>query len=317
MNWLFDSITEGTLYNWELALGDSFFLISIAILAVELIRYAVRKRLNWRLAGDTVTNFVTQAFFVSLGLVLFYAFYLATFSVAAGFALFEIPVNGMTLVAAVLLADFMYYWEHRFSHRVAAAWATHTVHHSSPHFNMSVAYRFGPMDAFWSVFFYVPLVLIGFNPYLVLFAEAIVLLYQTFLHTEIVGKLPPPIEWLMNTPSHHRVHHGTNKPYVDKNYGGVFIVWDRLFGTFAEETETVEFGVSPQVESVNPFVVFFHGIARLWRAVRAEPRFADKLRVLVKPPGWKPERQAPVIASPHSGRGSLTAARGAPSSRGA
>ena len=284
MNWIFDSLTEARLVAMEQFLSDWFFVFSIAFLIFELIRYAFRKRLDWALAGDPVTNFVTQVFFVAVSLLLFFTFYVSALSFFHQFALIEIATNWWTLALCIVVADFAYYWEHRFSHRVALAWATHTVHHSSPHFNISVAYRFGPMDAFWPVFFHVPIVLIGFDPFAVIFAEAVVLLYQTVLHTEVIAKLPKPIEAIFNTPSHHRVHHGSNEAYIDKNYGGMFIFWDRLFGTFAEEKEKVVFGITEPLGTVNPFVVFFHGLTRLWRKVSEASGLTGKLAVLLKPP---------------------------------
>lgn len=284
MNWLFESVTENELYALEVFLGDWFFVFSLGFLAIELIIYAVRKRFSWALAGDTATNFVTQLFFFGVSLLLFFTFYIAGLSFFHQFALFDLDINWVTVVVCVVLADFAYYWEHRFSHRVAIAWATHTVHHSSPHFNISVAYRFGPMDAFWPLFFHVPLVLIGFDPFVVIFAETVVLLFQTALHTEIIGKLPKPIEAVFNTPSHHRVHHGANEEYIDKNYAGMFIIWDRLFGTFAEEKEKVVYGITTPLETVNPFIVFFHGLTGLWRKIRATPGFMGKIGVLLRPP---------------------------------
>lgn len=284
MDWLFELITENELYELEVFLGDWFFVLSLGFLAIELVVYAVRKRFSWGLIGDTATNFVTQVFFFGISLVLFYTFYISGLSFFHQFALFEIDINWMTVIICIVLADVAYYWEHRFSHRVALAWATHTVHHSSPHFNISVAYRFGPMDAFWPLFFHVPLVLLGFNPFVVIFAETFVLLYQTALHTEIIGKLPRPIEAVFNTPSHHRVHHGANEEYIDKNYAGIFIIWDRMFGTFAEEKEKVVYGITTPLDTVNPFVVFFHGLAGLWEKIRATPGFANKIGVLIKPP---------------------------------
>ena len=284
MDWIFETLTTAKLLEMEQFLSDWFYVFSIAFLVVELVRYAFRKRLNWALAGDTATNFVTQVFFFAVTLLLFFTFYVSALSFFHQFALFEIPTNWWTLAVCIVVADFAYYWEHRFSHRVALAWATHTVHHSSPHFNISVAYRFGPMDALWPVFFHVPIVLLGFDPFAVIFAEAFVLLYQTVLHTEIIGKLPKPIEAIFNTPSHHRVHHGSNEAYIDKNYGGMFIIWDRIFGTFAEEKEKVVFGITEPLGTVNPFVVFFHGLTRLWRKVSETSGLTGKLAVLLKPP---------------------------------
>lgn len=284
MNWLFESISAGYLEDLEVFLGDWFFVFSIAFLAVELIIYAVRKRFNWALAGDTATNFVTQVFFFAVSLLLFYTFYVSGLSFFHRFALFDLDINWMAVIICIVFADIAYYWEHRFTHRVAIAWATHTVHHSSPHFNISVAYRFGPIDAFWPFFFHVPLVLVGFDPFVVIFAEAFVLLYQTVLHTEIVGKLPRPIEAVFNTPSHHRVHHGSNEQYIDRNYAGIFIIWDRMFGTFAEEEEQVVYGITTPLNSVNPFVVFFHGLTGLWEKVHNTSGLTNKIGVLIRPP---------------------------------
>lgn len=287
MDWLFVSITEGMLYKWEQVLSEWIFAFSILLLAVELARYYFHRKLAWVVLGDTATNFVTQALFLAVSFLLI-PLYLSTLSIASEFALFDISNNWTALLVCIVLADLMYYWEHRFSHRVAMVWATHTVHHSSPYFNMSVAYRFGPMDALWSVLFNVPLVLLGFSPFLVLFAAAFVLVYQTILHTEMIGKLPRPIEFLFNTPSHHRVHHGTKGDYIDKNFAGMFIIWDRMFGTFAEEKAPVAFGIGEPINSVNPFLVFFHGFTRLWRDLGSTKGIANKLLLLVKPPGWQP-----------------------------
>ncbi|MEM6818554.1 MAG: sterol desaturase family protein [Pseudomonadota bacterium] len=285
MDWLIASVSELELYNLETALSEWFFVISLAFLGLEFVRYAWRRTLNWRLFGDTVANFAVQALYLVVSVVLFFTFYVSTLSFFHQFAFFDIPTNGWSLVGLLFIADFAYYWEHRFSHRVALAWATHSVHHSSPHYNMSVAYRFGPMDAFWPVFFHVPIVLMGFDPFAVIFAEAVVLLYQTWLHTEAIGKLPKAIEMVFNTPSHHRVHHGRNPEYLDKNYGGVLIVWDRMFGSFAEEEDKVDFGITRPINSMNPMVIFVSGFSRLWREFQRAKGMMARLSVLYLPPG--------------------------------
>ena len=184
------------------------------------------------------------------------------------------------------MADLAYYWEHRFLHKNGFAWATHTVHHSSPHFNISVAYRHGPLDWLFPLFFHLPLAVIGFNPFIIFLSEVIVQVYQTLLHTETVKKLPRPIEAVFNTPSHHRVHHATNKQYLDKNYAGIFIIWDRMFGTFAKEEEKVRYGVFPRLNSVNPVKVFFSGYAKLASQLWQAPNWSYRWKLLVKPPIW-------------------------------
>jgi sterol desaturase/sphingolipid hydroxylase (fatty acid hydroxylase superfamily) len=290
MDWLLTPVSAGYLEWLENFVNDWFFVFALAFLAFEFARYAIYKKLSWTLVGDTITNYITLGFFIGLTILFLGAFYVTTFYYAFQFAIFDIEINWITVVICVVLADLAYYWEHRFMHRVNFAWATHTVHHSSPFFNISVAYRFGPMDSFWPVFFHLPLVLLGFNPIVVLFAEVIVQVYQTILHTESIKKLPRPIEWIMNTPSHHRVHHGSNPKYLDKNYAGIFIIWDRMFGTFEEEQEEVVYGLVTPIESVNPFVAFLHGFYRIGKDVWTMPGFKNKLGVLFGPPGWKPKR---------------------------
>ena len=269
--------------------GSVFYLI-IPFFILELIRYAVLKRLNWNILGDSVANVVTVMAFIMieyvLGALLIYKLY---FYVYEYMSLPHLPLNIVTVVCCVLLADFAYYWDHRVMHRIGIGWATHTVHHSSPHFNMSVAYRFGPLDAVFPIFFSLPIVMLGFNPWMLLFVELFVQTYQAILHTEVIRKLPRPIEYIFNTPSHHRVHHGSNSQYLDKNYAGIFIIWDRMLGTFEEEKEAVVYGITEPLNSLNPLKVFFHGFARLFMQIGAAKGLKNKLNYLIKPPGWEPE----------------------------
>jgi len=282
-------LTDMEVWAWEEFLGDWFFVGAMAIFALELLRYGLFKTLSWNLIGDAVTNFVTLAMYLGLGFLVYGALYVGTYFAAYQFAIFDIGVNWATIAICIVLADLAYYWEHRFLHRVNLGWATHSVHHSSPHFNISVAYRFGPMDDFWPIFFHIPLCLIGFNPFVVFFAEMFVQIYQTALHTEAVKKLPRPIEAVLNTPSHHRVHHGSNPQYLDKNYAGIFIIWDRMFGTFEEEKDKVVYGLVRPINSVNPILVFCHGLYRLALAVLNTTGFVNKLGRLVCPPDWEPK----------------------------
>ena len=292
MEFLNAAISENRIYEWEVLLDEWIFLAMSAFLLFELTRLALKKALTRNIIGDTVTNFVTLFAFIGIAYLLLGAFYVGVYYyVYEFFRLMTIPITPWSVALCVVLADLAYYWEHRFTHRVGIGWATHTVHHSSPYFNISVAYRFGPLDGFFPLFFHIPLVLAGFNPILVLFCEAVVQLYQTALHTETIGKLPRPVEAVMNTPSHHRVHHGSNPQYIDRNYGGIFIVWDRLFGTFEEEREKVVYGITTPLGTVNPFVVFFHGFARLGRQVRTARGAGVKLGHLWRPPDWTPHRE--------------------------
>lgn len=291
MDLLGRTFSEWQVYEWELVIGDWFFIASILFLVFELTRLFFKKTLTKAVLGDTVVNFITLGMFIGINILLaglyigvFYFFY-------EYFSITQLPINIWTIGACIILADIVYYWEHRAMHRFGLGWATHTVHHSSPHFNISVAYRFGPLDGIIPLLFHIPLAMVGFHPFLILFAEMMVQLYQTALHTEIVKKLPRPIEAVMNTPSHHRVHHGSNPQYIDKNYAGIFILWDKMFGTFEEENEKVVYGVIPPINSINPFHVFFHGLTGLLGKIVKAKGFKNKCLYLIKPPGWHPDKK--------------------------
>lgn len=289
MDFLNQVISGNEVSVWETAIGNWFFYGSIVFLLIELVLLLVRKSLNWQVIGDTVTNFITFFAFIALNIVLIGIFYVSVYYILYEYLSFaRIPITPWSIVLCVVAADFAYYWEHRFTHRVGFAWATHTVHHSSPHFNISVAYRFGPLDGIIPLVFHAPLAIAGFHPILILFSEAVVQIYQTVLHTEVIGKLPGPVEAVMNTPSHHRVHHGSNPQYLDRNYAGMFIVWDRLFGTFEEEREKVVYGITKPLNTVNPLVVFFHGFTRLGRQIAGAGDLRGALGYLLRPPGWTP-----------------------------
>ncbi|WP_281979843.1 sterol desaturase family protein [Tenacibaculum mesophilum] len=270
----------------------SVLYIIVPFFVLELVRYLVTKRLNKDLALDSVANVLTVGFFTVINYILGLLFATKLYIWAWEYRFFdELPLTWITITSCILLADFLYYWEHRLMHELAAGWVTHTVHHSSPHFNMSVAYRFGPLDGFFPLFFSVPAVMLGFNPFLMLAAELFVQTFQAVLHTEIIGKLFKPIEYIFNTPSHHRVHHGSNRQYWDKNYAGILIIWDRMLGTFEPEEEKVVYGISEPLNSVNPIEVFFHGITRFYDKLKHTKGFRNKLLSFVKRPHWMPKGQ--------------------------
>ncbi|WP_120497270.1 sterol desaturase family protein [Kiloniella sp. EL199] len=282
-------LDEWTLYEWQSLADDWVFVFAMAFFLFEIIRLVIKKEMTWATAGDCFANFVTLVAHVGL-VAVFAGVYLAAFYlIYPTYSLTLMPSNYWTVALCIILADLAYYFEHRVAHRMGLGWATHTVHHSSPYFNISVAYRHGPLDAIFGLPFYIPLVFIGFDPFLVLLSASLVQLYQTLLHTDTIGKLPRFYEAVMNTPSHHRVHHGSNPQYIDKNYAGIFIIWDKMFGTFAEEEETVIYGVSPPIKSVNPIVVFFHGFTGLTRKIWHAKGLSNKLAYLIQPPGWHPK----------------------------
>jgi sterol desaturase/sphingolipid hydroxylase (fatty acid hydroxylase superfamily) len=183
--------------------------------------------------------------------------------------------------------DLCYYWFHRMHHEVRLLWAAHVNHHSSRHYNLSTALRQPLLTPITGPWFWVPLPLLGFPPWMILTAQAWSLLYQFWLHTEAIDRLRPwPLEWFMNTPSHHRVHHGKNVEYLDRNHGGIFIVWDRLFGTFEPERARVVYGLTTDIESFHPLRIGFHEVAAIARDVVRAPTLRAKLGYVLAPPGW-------------------------------
>ncbi len=268
----------------------SLMYLIIPFFILELIRYAYLKKLSKNLILDSIANVTTFGAFLLIEIIIgILAVTKLYFWIYENLSLPHLELNWVTIITCVLLADFAYYWEHRMMHRIGIGWATHTVHHSSPHFNLSVAYRFGPFDAILPVLFSLPLVLLGFDPILVILSEVFVQVFQTLLHTEIIGKLTKPVEYIFNTPSHHRVHHGSNRQYWDKNYAGILIIWDRMLGTFEPEKEKVIYGISEPLNSVNPINVFFHGISRFFRKLKQIKGFQNKLLAFIKPPDWMPK----------------------------
>jgi sterol desaturase/sphingolipid hydroxylase (fatty acid hydroxylase superfamily) len=190
-------------------------------------------------------------------------------------------------VALVLGVDLGYYAFHRFSHRVNLYWASHVVHHQSEEYNLAVALRQSWIQKAIEWVFYLPLAIVGFPPEMFLLSSTANTLYQFWIHTRAVKKLGP-LEWFMNTPSHHRVHHGTNPKYIDKNYAGIFIIWDRMFGTFQVEEDEPVYGIVKPLASFNPLWANVHYWVEMARMAREAPTFADKLKVWVAPPEWRP-----------------------------
>jgi sterol desaturase/sphingolipid hydroxylase (fatty acid hydroxylase superfamily) len=164
----------------------------------------------------------------------------------------------------------------------------HVTHHSSEHFNLTTGFRSTVFEPLYRVFFYLPLALMGFNAFDILFAYLVTQIYGNIVHTKSVGKLHPIIEYLFVTPSHHRVHHASNVRYLDKNMGMVLILWDRIFGTFQEEVaeEEIKYGLTTQPEDVGPVNIIFHEFIALYADVKKAPTFKDKLKYIFYPPGW-------------------------------
>ena len=259
------------------------------ILPLELWRRWKKSTLNWLAIKEmlaSVSPLLPDLLTGTFVLAVVSACYLA----AGELSPWEIPITPLSSLVCLLLVDFMYYWDHRCSHRVRGLWALyHSVHHSSPQFDQTTTFRISFVDSFFTPWFYLPIILIGFDPSIVFACFTFILSYQTWVHTESIGKLRWLDAWL-NTPSNHRVHHGVQALYQDKNYGAVLIVWDRIFGTYQREEETPIFGITHPIESANPWTVHFCEIGRLWRDMLKTKGWLNRIAIWVMPPGWSPKK---------------------------
>lgn len=219
----------------------------------------------------------------------------------ANFALFQLERNWLYWVVLFLFVDLAYYWAHRMSHEINLFWGGHVVHHQSEDYNLSVALRQSSFQVVWTFAFNLPLAFIGFDTLDFALISALNTLYQFWIHTETINKMGW-MEYLFNTPSHHRVHHGRNPKYIDKNHAGTLIIWDRMFGTFQKEEEKPVYGITKPINSWNAVWANFSHYATMARELKRITSWKDKIKYLFKKPGWLPEylggyRSAPDIES--------------------
>jgi sterol desaturase/sphingolipid hydroxylase (fatty acid hydroxylase superfamily) len=246
----------------------------------------MRRDYNWRAYWASLADALGRQYLIYTLLPLSIAQPLV--DLAWDHRLFTVPLNSvLSVVVLVIAQDFSYYWFHRASHRVRWFWATHAIHHSSNEFNLAASYRFGWTGRLTgAAVFYVPMIWLGFAPGPVFIAAGINLLYQFWLHAEWIPKLGW-LEYVLNTPSHHRVHHACNAEYLDRNYGGIFIVFDRMFGTFVAERDDLpcNYGLVKPLRSNNPVVIAFHEWAALGRDLWRSPTWRARFACLIRPPG--------------------------------
>lgn len=241
-----------------------YILLFLAVLVTAEIIWSWKKDKGAYNVSETFSNLAVLAGF-QLSKYVFAGYQLALLGFFARLAPFTLPHNSWVFLLTFLVADFTYYWFHRTSHYWKPMWAFHLIHHSAMHMNLTAAYRLNWFSALISPLFFIPAVLLGMPADFIVIAYALNLAYQFFLHTEVVGKLGA-IEHIMDTPSSHRVHHGSNPIYIDKNFGGVFIIWDKLFGTYQPETEKVNYGLTTGFVSNNPFVLVTQGFVDLFKS---------------------------------------------------
>ncbi len=261
----------------------------IAAILAELVWIHITGKGGRYETKDAVTSLIMGAGNVASGILLgfiAYGFFMALWAITP----FDLGTSWLIIAACFVLDDLRYYWVHRFGHRIRWVWASHVNHHSSQHYNLTTALRQTWTGTFtFMMIVRAPLILVGFHPAMVLFVGGLNLVYQFWIHTEAISRMPRWFEAVMNTPSHHRVHHGRNPRYLDANYAGVFIIWDKLFGTFVPEqdSEKVDFGLVHNLATFNPLRVAFHEWASIYKDM-SQPglTWQQRLMYAVAPPGW-------------------------------
>lgn len=263
-----------------------FFIFNILIIIFEvLLDLFTSKKRRWKdslanLSIFIINQLLEKTIIGSIGIICLIPIYNAFPT--------QLPINIYTWLLAFFAADFTYYWMHRLEHKYRIFWASHSVHHSSEDYNLTIAMRLSIVEGLFEWIFLIPMILIGFSPFQAIVSLILVAQFQTWIHTERIKKLG----WLdevFNTPSVHRVHHGSNRKCLDKNYGGVFIIWDKLFGTFQREDEKVIYGLTQNIKTNNPITINFIEYKNIWNDVKRSNSLTDKLKVIFGRTGWVPK----------------------------
>lgn len=286
------------------------FPVIVGLIFLEMALGWFRKRSYYRL-NDTVAGMCTGIMFLLVGVPTLFGALIAFDWIESNLSIFQLmgwqPIpyaNPLSLdsrfpyvsiqaipllywIAVLFAVDFLYYWFHRLSHEVNFLWGSHVTHHSSEQFNLAVSFRGGCFQRVFEYVFFLPLAFLGVNWLMFLLCHRVLKLYQFWVHTAAVPELGP-LEYVMVTPSNHRVHHGRNPQYIDKNHGGIFIIWDRMFGTYEPEREKINYGITNQLESFNPLWMTFHYYAQLWQETLTTRSWKNKIKVWFARPGWKP-----------------------------
>lgn len=270
----------------------AFFLL----IGVELLIDKIKKTKYYRF-NDAVTNLNCGVGSQVLGVFLKAFIYIGYYFLYNNYKIFVLPGIGQEFATSEVLltgfvlflgVDFFYYWFHRLAHEINVLWGSHVVHHQSEEYNLTVALRQGWVQSAFSWVFYLPLAIVGFQPELFIMINAFQTLYQFWIHTKVIDKMPRWFEFVFNTPSHHRVHHGVNPQYIDKNHGGTLIVYDRMFGTFEPEVEEVVYGITEQPKSWNPFWLNIEHWVKVFDEAVQVKGVKNKWKVVFGLPGWKP-----------------------------
>ncbi|MBQ4819326.1 sterol desaturase family protein [Aquimarina sp. MMG016] len=263
-----------------------FFVFNLGLIVIEvLLDLVTSKKRRW---NDSLANFsifimnqlLEKTIVGSIGVLFLIPISLMAF--------YPIPLNIYTWIAAFFVADFTYYWMHRLEHEHRILWASHSVHHSSEDYNLTISFRLSIVEGLFEWIFLVPMVLIGFSPFQAIIGLILVAQFQTWIHTEHIGSLGW-LDKIFNTPSVHRVHHGSNHKYLDKNYGGFLIIWDRIFGTYQKEEEKVVYGLTKNIHTNNPVKINFMEYKNIWKDVKKSRSLKDTLKIIFGGLAWRPD----------------------------
>ncbi|HEX3148901.1 MAG TPA: sterol desaturase family protein [Gemmataceae bacterium] len=265
--------------------------VCLVLIAIEIVVSHWHDRHYYTFKG-TLTNVGLAAVNVGLDVAL-RAFWFAALAAVFQFHLVDLPGGPLYWIGLLVLQDFLFYWLHRVDHACRLFWAVHSTHHSAGEFNLTVGFRPSVLQPVYRFAWFLPLALVGFRPEDVLLMYSATQLYGVLVHTQYIGRVRM-LEWVLCTPSLHRVHHGVNLRYRDKNLGMVFIVWDRLLGTFAPETEEVRFG---RPGPANPLRVIGQEWLAIVRDLRRPASLRDRFMYLFGPPGWRPAPSAPTLGA--------------------
>ena len=261
-----------------------FFVVTIILEVILTVKVRLHEY-NFKDAGTSITMGLGN---VALGLVSKFLMLGLFYFIYNSYHIFDIPFAWWAWILLLFADDFCYYWFHRISHESRFFWASHVVHHSSQKYNLSTALRQTWSGGFYTFIFWAPLILIGFHPVMVMVQMSISLIYQYWIHTELIDRMPRWFEAIFNTPSHHRVHHATNPQYLDRNHAGIFIIWDKLFGTFEPEEEKPVYGLVTNIETYNPIKVAFLEWYNMFKDFfSSKTSIVNRFNYLIKPPGWK------------------------------
>jgi len=263
-----------------------FFIFNISLIFIEtLIDLVTSKKRRWKDTGANFLIFIINQLLEktvvgSVGVICLMPFHWLT--------PFSIPMNLLTWVLAFFAADLTYYWMHRVEHEKRFLWALHSVHHSSKDYNLSVSFRLSIIEGLIEWIFLIPMILIGFSPFQAIVGLILVAQFQTWIHTERIGKLGW-LDKIFNTPSVHRVHHGSNKKYLDKNYGGFLIIWDRIFGTYQKEEEKVIYGLTKDINTNNPLLINFIEFKSILKDLKKCKSWKDRFKIIFGNLSWRPD----------------------------